>query len=53
MNVRNQPFKVQLFPKRHQEQVGNFILYQEKDVQQLKNAILEKSRSFSFFLLIN
>lgn len=50
--THNQPFKDTIYsPNDIKEQMGNYILYQEKDIQQLKNAILEKIRSFSSFLL--
>lgn len=47
--THNQPFKDTSYsPNDIKEQIGNFILYQEKDVQQLKNAILDKKPIVQF-----
>ncbi|MFD4931893.1 hypothetical protein ACFWMS_23905 [Peribacillus butanolivorans] len=47
--THNQPFKDTVYsPKDIKEQMGNYILYQEKDIQQLKNAILEKNPIVQF-----
>jgi hypothetical protein len=36
-------------PEEFKEQKGNFIVYKEKDVEELKNAILEKKPIVQFF----
>ncbi|MET3322552.1 UNVERIFIED_ORG: hypothetical protein ABIC97_005700 [Peribacillus simplex] len=47
--THNQPFKDTIYsPKDIKEKMGNYILYQEKDIQQLKNAILEKNPIVQF-----
>jgi hypothetical protein len=47
--MHNQPLKDTIYsPNDIKEQMGNYILYQEKDIQQLKNAILEKNPIVQF-----
>ncbi|MCK1995483.1 hypothetical protein MPH61_23455 [Peribacillus muralis] len=47
--THNQPFKDTIYsPNDLKEKKGDFILYQEQDVQQLKNAILEKKPIVQF-----
>ncbi|MEC0276119.1 hypothetical protein [Peribacillus frigoritolerans] len=47
--MHNQPLKDTIYsPNDIKGQMGNYLLYHEKDIQQLKNAILEKNPIVQF-----